>query len=180
MNDAIWNIDTVHSSVSFSVRHMVIATLRGQFRRWTGTLDLCEADLTRSSIAIAIETNSVDTGNPERDESLRSPRFFASDQFPAMRFESNRIERAGDGYRIVGDLTLRGVTKEIVLEAEVGGFITDPRGARRAGFTARGSIQRSEFGMVFNQVLEGGGVAISERVDITVDVEAIAAAVKAA
>ncbi len=156
-------------------------TLRGQFRRWTAELAMHENDLTASSVAITIDAASVDTGNAERDASLRSPRFFDTEQFANVTFRSRRIERAvGDRYGIVGDLTIRGVTKQIELAAEVGGFVTDPRGARRAGFTARGSVQRADFGMVFNQILETGGVAIGDRVDMLVEIEAISTAAKAA
>jgi polyisoprenoid-binding protein YceI len=176
-----WKVDEVHSSIHFGVRHLVVATLRGQFRRWTAELTMNENDLTASSVVITIDAASVDTGHTERDASLRSPRFFDAEQFPSLTFQSCRVERKGnDSYQLVGNLTIRGVTREIELDAQLGGFVTDLRDVRRAGFAARGSIQRADFGMVFNQVLETGGVAIGDRVDIFVEIEVVAVAAKAA
>jgi polyisoprenoid-binding protein YceI len=169
-----WKIDDVHSGVQFSVKHLVVASLRGHFRRFGGVLALDEADLTRSKVEVSIEAASVDTGNPQRDANLRSAGFLDAEQHPTISFRSTLIEQAGDGYKIAGDLTIRGITKEVVLDAQLGGFVVDPRGLRRAGFSARASLQRSEFGMVWNQILESGGVAISDRVDLTFDIEAIA------
>ena len=140
-----------------------------------------DADLTRSSVALTIEVESIDTGNAERDATLRSAKFFDAEAFPAIAFRSRRIERAGESaYRVTGDLTMRNVTKEITLDAKLGGFITDPRGARRAGFTIRGNVERSEFGMTWNQLLEAGGVAISDRVAIHAELEAVARVAQAA
>jgi polyisoprenoid-binding protein YceI len=178
MGTAVWRVDESHSSVHFGVRHLTVATIRGQFRRWGVDLTMSEADLTRSQVAITIEAASIDTGNAERDANVRSPRFLDAERFPTMTFRSGRVERVGaDSYRIVGDLTIRGVTKEITLDTQVGGFVTDLRGARRAGFAARGAIRRADFGMVFNQVLETGGVLIGESVEIVVEIETVAAAV---
>jgi polyisoprenoid-binding protein YceI len=181
MSTATWKVDEGHSGIHFGVRHMMVARISGLFRRWSAELAMDERDLTASSVAIVIDAASVDTANAERDARLRSPSFFDVEQFPEMTFRSRRIERADkDAYRIVGDLTMRGVTKEIVLDGELGGFVVDPRGARRAGFTVRGAVQRADFGMVFNQVLEAGGVAIGDRVEIFVDLEAVAAVARAA
>jgi polyisoprenoid-binding protein YceI/truncated hemoglobin YjbI len=152
---------------------MVVAMLRGQFRRWSAELTMDENDLSASSLAVTLDTRSVDTGNADRDGSLRSPSFFDVDRFPEATFRSRRVEQVGSALRIVGDLTLRGVTNEIVLGAELGGFVVDPRGMRRAGFTAHASIDRAAFGMVFNQALEAGGVAIGERVDVSMDIEVV-------
>jgi polyisoprenoid-binding protein YceI len=175
-----WKIDEVHSGIHFSARHLVVAKVGGQFRRWNAELIADEADLTKSSVTVTIEVASLDTGNPQRDANLRSPNFFDVDKFPALTFRSRRIERTSkDTYRMVGDLTIRDVTKEITLETEHGGFVQDPWGGRRAGFTARGSINRSDFGMQWNQVLEAGGVAISDRVDIAIEIEAVAQAPRA-
>ena len=181
MSTDIWKVDEVHSSIHFSVRHLMVAKVTGQFRRWSAELAMDESDLCASSVAFTIDAGSVDTGNVERDARLRSAAFFDADAFPALAFQSRLVERAGGNtYRITGELTMRGVTKEVALEAELGGFITDPRGARRAGFTARGSVQRAEFGMVFNQILEAGGVAIGDRVEIVLEIETVAGAAQAA
>jgi polyisoprenoid-binding protein YceI len=175
MSTATWRIDAAHSGVAFAVRHLVVAKVRGCFRRYDGRLVIDDGDLTRSSVKVSIETASVDTGNAQRDTNLRSPNFFDAEKFPTMTFQSRQVERDGDGaYRVVGDLTIRGITKETTLWATLGGFIKDLRGQMRAGFTASFSISRSEFGMVWNQVLEAGGVAIGDRVDIDIEIEAIA------
>jgi polyisoprenoid-binding protein YceI len=181
MNTAIWKIDEAHSGMHFTVRHLVVANVHGQFRRWSAELAIEETDLTRSSIAITIDAASVETGNSERDADLRSPNFFDAERFPALTFRSRRVERAGnDTYRVVGDLTIRDITREVTVETAFGGFITDPWGGRRAGFTARASIQRSDFGMRWNEVLEAGGVVLSDRVDIGFDIEAVAQAAQQA
>jgi polyisoprenoid-binding protein YceI len=177
MGDQTWKIDDVHSGIYFKVKHLVVATLRGQFRRFSADLGLDEADLTRSSVSIAIEAASVDTGHPQRDANLRSANFLDAATFPSLTFRSRRFEHvANDSYRMIGDLTIRDLTREVILEARFGGFVVDLRGARRAGFGARTSIQRGDFGIVWNQPVESGGVAISDRVDIVIEVEAVAQA----
>jgi polyisoprenoid-binding protein YceI len=177
MNNDGWVFDPVHSTVHFSVRHMVIAKIHGRFRQWTAELALDEANLERSSVVVDIEAASIDTGNTQRDEQLRSAAFFDAESCPRLTFRSRRIEAAGrDAYRITGDLTIRNVTKEVVLEAELGGFAVDLRGMRRAGFSAKTSLLRSEFGMVWNQTLETGGVAVGDRVDVGIELEAVARA----
>jgi len=181
MSTKTWKIDEAHSSIGFSVRHMVVAKVHGQFRRWSGELVLDEEDLGASSIKVSIEADSIDTGNPNRDTDLRSANFFDVEKFPALTFHSRRVERgAGDRYRVIGDLTIRNVTQEVTLDTELGGYVTDPWGNRRSGFAARTSILRSEFGMVWNQLLEAGGVALADRVEIALEIEAVAQAAKAA
>jgi polyisoprenoid-binding protein YceI len=175
-----WKIDENHSGIYFSVRHLVIAKVQGQFRRWSAEITADESDLTKSQLSVAIEAASLDTGLSQRDAHLGSPAFFDAQTFPHLTFRSRRIERTSmDTYRMVGDLTIREVTKEIALEVEHGGFIQDPWGARRGGFTARGSINRSDFGMQWNQALEAGGVAVSDRVEIALEIEAVAQAPRA-
>ena len=177
MDKGNWTIDAAHSGIHFSVRHLVVAKVRGQFRRWNAVLTTDGDDLTRSSVAVTIEAASVDTGSPERDGHLRSPTFFDAETFPALTFQSRRIERAGsDSYRLIGDLTIRDVTREVTLDVEHGGFVQDPWGKRRVGFAARASIDRREFGMVWNQTLETGGLFVGDRVDIAVEIEAVAEA----
>lgn len=128
-----------------------------------------------------VRSVSTDTGNAERDTTLRSAKFFDAESFPVIAFRSRRIERSGENaYRVVGDLTMRDVTKEITLDAEFGGFITDLRGARRAGFAIRGNVERSAFGMTWNQLLEAGGVAISDSVAMHAEFEAVARSAQAA
>jgi len=176
-----WKVDETHSGIHFAVRHMIIAKVHGRFQRWSAQIAIDEADLTKSSVAVTIEAESIDTGNANRDAELRKPNFLDAEKFPTLTFRSTRIERAGESvYRVVGLLTIRNVTKEIEIDAELGGFITDPWGAHRTGFTAKTSVQRSDYGMVWNQALEAGGVAVSDRVDINVDIEAVAQAAKVA
>jgi polyisoprenoid-binding protein YceI len=175
MHMAGWSVDLVHSTIQFSVRHLVIARIHGRFQKWSAELALDDANLQRSSVAVEIEAASVDTGNAQRDEQLRSPTFLDAATWPRLTFRSRRIEAAGgDRYRIIGDLTIRNVTKEVLLEAELGGFVVDLRGMRKAGFSAKTSLLRSEFGMVWNQVLETGGVAVADRVEIGIELEAMA------
>jgi polyisoprenoid-binding protein YceI len=177
MGSQTWKIDDVHSGIYFKVKHLMVATLRGQFRRFSADLALDDADLTRSSVSVTIEAASVDTGHPQRDANLCSANFLDSATFPSLTFRSRRIEHvANDSYRMTGGLTIRDLTREVILEATFGGFVVDPRGARRAGFGARTSIRRGDFGIVWNQVVESGGLAIADRVDIAIEVEAVAQA----
>jgi polyisoprenoid-binding protein YceI len=172
-----WNIDPAHSGANFSVRHMVISKVRGRFAKFHGKLALDEQDLTRSTVDVHIDASSIETGVADRDAHLRSPDFFDVERFPELTFSSKRIERlADDRYRVVGDLTIRGTTREVPLEVEVGGIEKDPWGNERAGFTARAQIERKDFGLAWNKVLETGGVVVGERVDIDIDIEGVRAA----
>lgn len=169
-----WDIDTSHSGIHFTVRHMVIAKVRGAFERWQGTIDFDAADPTRSKVDVTVDTTSVDTREPKRDEHLRSAEFLEVEKYPTMTFVSNKIVKVEDGvYRVHGDLTLHGVTLPTVLEAELLGTGKDPWGNERLGFQARASINRKDFGLGWNAVLETGGVLVGEKVDITLDVEAV-------
>jgi polyisoprenoid-binding protein YceI len=179
MNTNGWTLDTAHSGIAFSVRHMVVAKVRGRFASWSGTVELDEADLARSHVAVEIDARSIDTGNAQRDEHLRSADFLDVEQFPTLRFESRRIENvAADRFHVVGDLTLHGVTREVTLTVERGGQAKDPWGNRRAGFAASASILRSDFGLVWNQALETGGVLVADRIEIELDVQAVQSAAR--
>jgi polyisoprenoid-binding protein YceI len=180
-----WKIDNAHSQIDFAVRHMVVAKVRGRFNAWAGELDLDEKDLTRSSVKVEIDAASIDTGNGQRDGHLRSPDFFDAEKFPKLSFRSKRIEKGGPGrdrYRVVGDLTIRDVTREVVLDAEALGIGKDPWGNDRAAFSASASIDRREFGLTWNQVLEAGGVLVGEKIEIGIELQAVtqAAAAKSA
>lgn len=169
-----WNIDTTHSGIHFSVRHMVFAKVRGRFANWSGTVELDENDISRSVVDVEIDAGSIDTGVTDRDNHLRSGDFFDAEAFPKLRFRSKRIESVGgERYQIVGDLTIRGVTREVVLETEYGGQAKDPWGNQRAAFTATTSLNRKDFGLTWNQVLETGGLLVGERVDIELEVQAV-------
>jgi polyisoprenoid-binding protein YceI len=177
-----WNIDAAHSGIHFSVRHMLVSKVRGRFAKYTGAVKIDDGDITRSAVEVTIDASSVDTGTPERDAHLRSPDFFDVEKFPVLRFQSKRIDKLSDDrYRVLGDLTIRDVTREVPLEVEYGGQTKDPWGNERAGFVARTSVDRKDFGLRWNQALEAGGVLVGDRVDIELDVQAVkTAAVQAA
>jgi polyisoprenoid-binding protein YceI len=173
-----WDFDHAHSSVDFTVRHLLVSKVRGRFTKWTGSLELDEQDLTRSRVDVEIDVASVDTHEPQRDAHLRSGDFFEADRHPRIVFKSKRVEEKGkDHLAVTGDLTIRGATREVVLDVERGGVIAkDPWGKRRAGFTATAKINRKDFGVSYNQVLDQGGLALGEDVAITIEIEATAAA----
>jgi polyisoprenoid-binding protein YceI len=176
-----WNLDTVHSGINFSVRHMVVSKVRGRFTKFTGNVELDESDLARSVVEATIDASSIDTGTAQRDDHLRSADFFDAEHFPQIRFRSTRIEKlGGDRYRLTGDLTIRDVTRPIELDAEYGGRGKDPWGNERVGFTAKAALDRKDFGLKWNQALETGGVLVSDRVEIELEVQAVRAAAAAA
>jgi len=177
-----WNIDTVHSGINFSVRHMVVSKVRGRFGKFSGELAIDDDDLTRSAVNVAIEAASIDTGNAQRDGHLRSADFFDVEAFPELRFRSTRIDKRGDDrYAVVGQLTIRDVTREVSLDVEFGGRARDPWGNERVGFVATASVDRKEFGLRWNQALETGGVLVGDRIDIELELQGVrAVAVKAA
>lgn len=177
METKAWNLDTTHSSINFSVRHMVFAKVRGRFGTWSGKVDLDPQDPAKSSIEVEIDGASIDTGVADRDNHLRSPDFLDVERFPTLRFKSTKVDKAGEGrYRIHGELTIREATREVVLDAEYGGQAKDPWGNTRVAFTASAAIERSAFGLTWNQVLEAGGVLVGDRVDIEIEIQAVAAA----
>jgi polyisoprenoid-binding protein YceI len=171
-----FDIDTSHSGVHFTVRHMVISKVRGAFNRWQGRLDFDAANPAASKVSVRIETASIDTRDEKRDGHLRSPDFFDAERHPHITFESTKVEPVeGNEYRVTGDLTIHGVTRPVVLAAEYLGAGKDPWGGERAGFTAKTKINRKDFGLNWNQVLEAGGVLVGENIDIELEVEALKA-----
>ncbi len=176
-----WNIDTSHSGVHFTVRHMVIAKVRGSFDRWQGTIELNEQNPAASKVSARIEAASINTREERRDGHLRSADFLDAEKYPELAFESTKVEKVGNDYRVSGNLTIHGVTKEVVLEAESLGSGKDPWGNERIAFQVQTSINRKDFGLNWNQALEAGGVLVGENVDISIDVQAVkASATKAA
>jgi len=172
-----WNLDAAHSSINFSIRHMVFAKVRGRFGTYSGTIELDDGDLTRSRVDATIDAASIDTGTAQRDAHLRSPDFFDVEKFPQLRFRSSRIEQVdADHYRVTGELTIRDVTREVTLDVELSGRGKDPWGNERFGFIAKTAIDRKDFGLKWNQVLEAGGVLVGDRVDVELDVQAVKAA----
>jgi polyisoprenoid-binding protein YceI len=177
MTTQTWNIDTTHSGVNFSVRHMVIAKVRGRFTRFAGTLGGDASDLTKAKLVAEVDADSIDTNVADRDAHLRSPDFFDAATFPKLTFSSTRIEHAGAGqYKAHGDLTIRGVTKPVVFDLAFRGQTKDPWGNDRVAFTLEGAVDRSEFGLRWNQALETGGVLVGERVEIEIEAQAVRAA----
>lgn len=171
-----WNIDPSHSSVHFTVRHMVISKVRGAFGRFAGTVDFDPESPAASKVSVKIEAASIDTHEAKRDEHLRSGDFFDVEKYPALTFESTKVAKAdGDQYRVTGDLTIRGVTRPVVLETEFLGGGKDPWGNERIGFSAHTSINRKEFGLTWNQALEAGGVLVGDKIEIALDVQAVRA-----
>jgi polyisoprenoid-binding protein YceI len=176
-----WNIDAAHSGITFSIRHMVIAKVRGRFTKYSGAVQLDDGDLGRSSVDVTIDAASIDTSVAQRDEHLRSADFLDVAKYPELRFRSKRVEAIdADRFRVIGDLTIRDVTREVVLEAELGGRAKDPWGNTRIGFAAKTTIDRKAFGLTWNQALETGGVLVGDRVDIELDVQAVSSAASVA
>lgn len=165
-------VDPVHSHVGFSVRHMMVTTVRGKFTAYRGTLDLDPADFTRSRVEGEIDVASIDTGNPDRDNHLRSADFFDAANHPKITFKSTSIARDGDGYKVTGDLSIHGHTHSVTLDVEHAGTSKNPWGQTVTGVSATGSINRKDFGLVWNAVLETGGVAVSEKVKVEIEVQA--------
>ena len=169
-----WEIDSGHSSIHFSVRHLVVAKVRGKFTRWSGSLTAGEGGVERGMVGVVIDATSIDTGVPDRDAHLKSADFFDTANHPEITFRSLSSESAGEArLRVTGNLTIRGVTRPVTLEVEDTGRTKDPWGNERAGFAAKTSVDRREFGLTWNQALEAGGVMVGERVDIEIDVEAV-------
>jgi polyisoprenoid-binding protein YceI len=181
MTTNTWKIDLGHSSVNFSVRHLVIAKVRGRFSDWQGSLSFSPEDPAAASANVEIDAASIDTGVAERDKHLRSADFLDVERFPKLSFRSTAVEHVSQGQlRLRGDLTIRDVTREVTLEVEQLGSVIDPWGNSRSAFAAKASIDRRDFGLKWNQVLEAGGVMVGERVDIELEIQAVAEAKVAA
>ncbi len=174
MAATIWNIDTSHSAIHFSVRHMVVSKTRGRFTKFSGQIAFDPDDPAKSSVQVTIEPASLDTADAQRDAHLRSADFFDVDKYPQAAFKSTKvIDLGGDKYQVEGDLTIRGVTRPVVLEAVFEGSAKDPWGGERAGFAAVTSLDRSDFGLTWNKALETGGVLVGDKVELTLEVEAV-------
>ncbi len=169
-----WTIDPTHTDVEFGVRHLMISTVKGRFGGVEGTVTLPHGDAVKAQIDISIDATSLDTRVQQRDDHLRSPDFFDVARFPKLTFKSRRVARTGtDTLRVIGDLTIRDVTREVPLEVRELGTVRDPWGGERAGFSASARINRRDFGLNWNQALEAGGVLVGEDVAIRLEVELI-------
>ncbi|MDB4885056.1 MAG: YceI family protein [Gemmatimonadetes bacterium] len=165
-----WTLDASHSSIEFSVKHLMITTVRGRFAEASGTATVPGDDYTKARVEVTIQAASLDTRSEQRDQHLRSADFFDVEQFPEITFRSTRLEGSRDSFRLTGDLTVHGVTKSVTLDVEFEGEGKDPWGGTRMGFSATTKIDRREFGLVWNQALETGGVMVSN--DIKLQIEA--------
>jgi polyisoprenoid-binding protein YceI len=172
---ATWEIDPVHSSIEFSIRHLMISNVRGQFGKFSATVTGDPSDPASAKLEATIDASSIDTRNEKRDGHLKSADFLDVEKFPTITFKSKKVERAGEGkWKVTGDLTLHGVTKEAVLEVQ-GPMppIKDPMGNVKSGASATTTIDRKDFGIVWNKAMDGGGVMVGDDVAITVNVEAV-------
>lgn len=172
-----WNVDPAHSLVEFGVKHLMISTVKGRFGDVKGTIIHNEAQPAQSKVEIEIATASVDTRAEQRDTHLRSPDFFDVERFPTMKFTSKRIEGDINGeFKLIGDLTIRDQTHEVVLDAEFEGRGKDPWGGERMGFEAKGKVNRKEFGLTWNQALEAGGFVVGDDIKLSIHVELVKSA----
>lgn len=165
-----WQLDATHSSIGFSVKHLMIATVKGSFGKYDVSFTGTENDLSKATVTAKIDAASIETGNGQRDGHLRSADFFDTEKFPEITFVGKKIvgDAFGD-FKLVGDLTMHGVTKEVTLDASFEGRAKDPWGNSRLGYTAKGKISRSDFGLNWNQALEAGGVVVSDEVKISIE-----------
>ncbi len=170
-----WKLDHTHSSVGFSGKHMLVATVRGQFRNWNAETAIDEQKLGNSTATIRIDAASIDTGVVDRDNHLRSADFFDIENHPEIVFVLNKVTGKGDDCRFVGDLSIRGVTNEVVLSGEIDGPLQDPWGGWRIGVSAEGKLNRKDWGLTFNAPLAAGGVLVGDQIKISIDAELVKA-----
>lgn len=168
-----WKLDPSHTLVEFSAKHLMISTVRGRISEIEGTIYTNESDPTNSSVEATLKGASIDTRNEQRDQHLRSDDFLNAEAFPEITFRSKRIEGDTEHFKLTGDLTIRSTTREVTLDVEYGGRTRDPWGGERVGFSASGKIDRRDFGLVWNQVLETGGVVVGNDIRINIEVEAV-------
>lgn len=173
---ATYNLEPTHSSVEFAVKHMLIATTKGRFHDYSVAAQVDETNFANSSAVVTIEAASVDTRTPDRDTHLRSGDFFDTENHPQITFVSRRIEPHKGDWRITGDLTIRGVSREVVLDAEVSGPVTDPWGGKRIGVSAQAKVNRKDFGIQWNAALDNGGFVLADDVKLNIEFELLKAA----
>ena len=167
-----WDIDASHSTVGFSVRHMIVSKVRGYFREFSGEI-VTGPQFTDSTVAATVDASSVDTGNEQRDGHIRTADFFEVENHPTWSFRSTALRPDGDDHALDGELTIKGVTRPVTFSLEVNGFGPDAYGGTRAGFSATTTINRSDFGVDIAMPLDGGGVVVSEKVQVALEIEAV-------
>ena len=168
-----YKIDPVHSSIGFSVKHLVISSVKGKFNEFSGVVELDNGAI--KSASGTIQTKSIDTGVAQRDADLRSANFFDVQKYPTITFQSKRVEKKGDQILLIGDYTMHGVTKELSLPVTLSGPIKDPWGNSRIGLEAKTKVNRKDCGMMYNKVLEAGGLMVGDEVEIDINAEAVKA-----
>lgn len=167
-----WTIDTTHSEINFKVKHLVISTVTGKFKSFDATLETDNEDYENASIYFEADINSIDTNNDDRDTHLKSDDFFNAEEHPKLTFQSTSFKHIGEGeYKLIGNLTIRGNTKPVELDAVYGGTVLDPYGNTKAGFEVTGTINRKEFGLKWNGVTEAGNLVVSEDVKLDLNVQ---------
>src|SRR5689334_822600 len=167
-----WQLDTGHTYIGFTGRHLMVATVRGEFEKFSGTIEFDEQDITRSKADIQIEADSVNTRNAQRDEHFRSADFFDVEHYPYITFESKRIVMKDEHHgQLIGDLTIRNITKEVILDGEYSGVSQTPWNTYSAGFSLRGKVNRKDWGLNWNMVLAGGGLVAGDEINLTIDLE---------
>jgi polyisoprenoid-binding protein YceI len=171
----IWKIDPAHTAAQFAVKHLMISTVRGNFRNVNGTINWNESDVTKSTVNVTIDATTVDTGEQPRDKDLKSDKFFDTADYPTLTFKSTKVEQAGSGkLKVAGDLTIRGVTKQVVLDVDgPSASVKDPWGNTRSALSASTKINRQDFGVKWNASIDGGGVVVGDDVNITIDLEMV-------
>ena len=167
-----WQFDAGHTHIGFTGRHLMVATVRGQFEKFSGKVEFDEHDLTRSKAEIQIEAASVNTHNVQRDEHFRSADFFDVEQYPSITFKSKRVIMHDENHgQLIGDLTIRNITREVVLDGEYSGVSRSPWNTYSAGFSLRGKVNRKDWGLNWNMVLAGGGLVASDEITLAIDLE---------
>ncbi|GAB3179160.1 YceI family protein [Telluribacter humicola] len=167
-----WAIDPTHSEIQFKVKHLVISTVTGSFKQFEGTVETEGEDFTTAQIQFSADIASIDTNQEQRDQHLRSADFFDAETHPKLTFVSTSVEKTGDDtYKITGDITIKGTTKSIVLNAEYGGSMVDFYGNHKAGFELSGKINRKDFGLTWHAVTEAGGVVVADEVKLVINVQ---------
>lgn len=167
-----WVIDPMHSEIQFKVKHLVISTVTGNFEKFDGSLEVASDDFSGAVVHFTADVDSINTKVADRDAHLKSPDFFDAANHPQLTFVSRKISKAGDeSYKLTGDLTIRGTTREVVLDVEFGGIVVDPWGNTKAGFELSGKVNRKEFGLHWSAMTEAGGVVVSDEVKILANVE---------
>ncbi len=166
-----WAIDNGHAHVGFSVPHMVVSEVEGEFKTFQGKVLLDERDLAKSQVEFSIDADSIDTDNQERDKHLRSPDFFDAQKFPKLTFKATKISKAGKGFKLKGELTIRGVTKDVTLDATVSEPIQNPWGKQVRAVRVQGKLKREDYGLTWNKTLDKGGVILGSEVTIDIKLE---------